>query len=92
MRVNRGHKSSELYMRIKWRWRQGGGGGGRGEYDHPYGNPRLPLTYWKLDEERRHCIIYAPPEVTVCDFHLSDMIVPTKAIGALTTKREPPSG
>ena len=80
MRVNRGHKSSDLYMRIKWRWRQGE------EYQHPFGNPRVPLSYWKLDEQRRHCIIYAPPSVTVCDFHLNDMIVPDKAIGALTTK------
>lgn len=83
MRVQRGHKSSDLYMRIKWRWGQGA----KAEYNHPFGNPRFPLSYWKLDEQRRHCIIYAPPSVTSCDFYLQEMIVPTKVMGALTNKK-----
>lgn len=45
---HRTHGRNFEYYRAKW-----GGNNGHEIFTHPFNDPQLPVSYWKLDEERR---------------------------------------
>lgn len=66
-RLDRGFKSSRLYVSAKWGC---DAEQEQCEFLHPFNNPEHALSFWRLDWARRDCIIKQEGRVRACEYTL----------------------